>query len=65
MAEERTCLMTVSEGRADGQSLAQLNRLLDEGWRIAGINPSLQRLPGVGNFKAFLVELTKPLKESG
>ena len=63
MAEERYCLMSMFEGRADGQSLAQLNRLLDEGWRIAGINPSLQRLPGVGNFQAFMVELTKRTKE--
>jgi hypothetical protein len=62
MPIERSCLMTVVDGRADGQSLAQLNRLLDEGWRIAGINPSLQRLPGVGNFKAFMVDLTKPTK---
>jgi len=64
MAEEGICLMTVSEGRADSQSLVKLNRLLDEGWRIAGINPSLQRLPGVGNSKAFLVELTKPVQQS-
>ena len=63
MAEERSCLMTVFGGRADSQSLIQLNRLLDEGWRIAGINPSLQRLPGVGNLKAFIVELTKPTNE--
>lgn len=63
MPDERACLMTVLEGRADSQSIAQLNRLLDEGWRIATINPSLQRLPGVGNFKAFMVELTKPTKE--
>ena len=62
MQEERACLMTVFDGRADSQSLAQLNRLLDEGWRISGINPSLQRLPGVGNFKAFIVELTRPSK---
>lgn len=64
MAEERICLMTVFDGRADSRSLFHLNQLLDEGWRIAGINPSLQRLPGVGNFKAFIVELTKPLKDS-
>ena len=63
MAEERSCLITLSEGRADSQSLAQVNRLLDEGWRIAGINPSPQRLPGVGNFKAFFVELTKTTTE--
>lgn len=63
MTELRSCLMTVFEGQADDRSLAQLNRLLDEGWRIAGINPSLQRLPGVGNFKAFMVELTKPTKD--
>jgi hypothetical protein len=64
MAEERVCLMTVFEGKADSQSLDQLNHLLNEGWRIAGINPSLQRLPGVGNFRAFVVELRKPLKDS-
>jgi hypothetical protein len=63
MAEERLCLMTVFQGRADGQSLGELNELLDDGWRIAGINPSLRRSPGVGNFRAFLVELTKPAKE--
>jgi hypothetical protein len=63
MAEERMCLMTMFDGRADRQSLDQLNRLIDEGWRIAGINPSLQRLPGVGNFKAFIVELIDPAKE--
>jgi hypothetical protein len=63
MAEERYCLMTLFDGRADSHSVAQLNRLLDDGWRIAGINPSLQRLPGVSNFKAFMVELTKPTKE--
>lgn len=63
MADERSCIMTVFGGRADSQSLAQLNRLLDEGWRIAEIDPSLQRLPGVGNFKAFMVELTKPTQE--
>jgi len=60
MAEERMCVMTIFDGRADSQSLAELNRLLDLGWRIAGINPTLQRLPGVGNFKAFVVELKKP-----
>ena len=60
MAEERMCLMTVYAGQADSQSLAELNRLLDEGWRISGIDPTLRRLPGVGNFKAFVVELTKP-----
>jgi len=63
MTEERMCLMTVFEGRADSQSLRQLNGLLDDGWRVAGINPSLQRLPGVGNFKAFIVELTRQPKE--
>jgi hypothetical protein len=63
MAEERMCLMTMFDGRADRQSLDQLNRLIDERWRIAGINPSLQRLPGVGNFKAFIVELIKPARE--
>ena len=62
MAEERTCLMTVFARRADSQSLNQLNRLLDEGWRIAGIDPSLQPVPGMGNVKAFIVELTKALK---
>ncbi len=60
MAEELMCLMTIFDGRADSQSLAELNRLLDEGWRISGIDPTLQRLSGVGNFKAFLVELMKP-----
>ena len=62
MAEERTCLMTISDGQADSQSLRQLNRLLDEGWRVAGIDPSLRPVPGIGNVKAFLVELMKPLK---
>ena len=60
MPEERSCMMTVFDGRADDQSIAQLNRLLDEGWRIAGVNPSLQRFPGVGNMKAFFVQLTRP-----
>jgi hypothetical protein len=64
MSEENICLMTLFDGRADRQSLDQLNRLLDEGWRIAGINPSLQRLPGVGNIKAFIVELMRPAQES-
>ena len=59
MAEERMCVMTIFDGRADSQSLAELNRLLDQGWRIAGINPTLQRLPGVGNFKAFVVKLVR------
>jgi hypothetical protein len=63
MAEDRMCLMTVFQGRADSQSLGQLNKLLDDGWRIAGIDPSLQRLPGVGNFMAFIVELTRQPKE--
>ncbi len=58
--EERICLMTLSEGSADGQSLGKLNQLLDEGWRISGIDPALQRLPGVGNFRAFLVRLAPP-----
>jgi len=62
MAEERTCLMTVFGGQADDQSLRQLNGLLDEGWRIAAIDPSLRPLPGIGKVKAFFVELTKPLK---
>ena len=43
MAEQRMCLMTVYDGRADSQSLAELNRLLDEGWRISGIDPTLHR----------------------
>ena len=60
MAEERMCLMTVYAGRADSQSLAELNRFLDEGWRISGIDPTLRRLPGVGSFKAFVVHLMKP-----
>lgn len=64
MAEERICLMTLFDRRADRQSLDQLNQLLDEGWRIAGIDPSLQRLEGVGNFKAFIVELTRPDQKS-
>jgi hypothetical protein len=64
MAEERMCVMTMFDGRADSQSLAELNRLLNEGWRIAGINPTLQRLPGVGNFKAFVVELKQPPENS-
>jgi hypothetical protein len=64
MPEERTCLMTVFEGIADSQSLAELNRLLDEGWRIAAIDPSLQRLPGAGNIESFVVELMKPLKDA-
>ena len=60
MAEQRMCLMTVYAGRADSQSLAELNRFLDEGWRISGIDPMLHRLPGVGKFKAFVAELMKP-----
>jgi hypothetical protein len=60
MAEEGICLMTIFDGRADRQSIDQLNRLLDQGWRIAGINPTPPRLPGVGKFKAFVVELMKP-----
>ena len=64
MTEELVCLMTIFDGRADRQSLDQLNRLLDEGWRISGIDPTLQRLPGVGNFKAFVVELMKPSEKS-
>ena len=63
MVENRLCLMTLFDRRADRQSLDQLNRLLDEGWRIAGIDPTLQRLDGVGNFKAFLVELMRPTQE--
>jgi hypothetical protein len=62
VVDERLCLITLFAGRADGQSLEQLNLLLDEGWRVAGIDPSPRRLPGVGNFKAFVVELTKPAK---
>jgi len=64
MTEERVCLMTMFDGRADRQSLDELNRLLDQGWRIAGINPTLQRLPGVGKFKAFIVEVMKPPEKS-
>jgi hypothetical protein len=61
MAEQRVCVMTTTfAGRADSQSLGKLNRLLDEGWRITEICPELQRLPGVGNFKAFVIELVKP-----
>lgn len=60
MSEERICLMTVFGGRADGQSLDELNRLLDQAWRIASINPTLQPVPGSGNAKAFVVELMKP-----
>ncbi len=56
--------MTIFDGRADRQSLDQLNRLLNEGWRISGIDPTLQRLPGVGNFKAFVVVLMKPSEKS-
>ena len=59
MAEERMCLMTMFDGRADRQSLDELNQLLDLGWRIAGINFLPQRLPGVGNFKAFIVKLSR------
>jgi len=62
MSQERTCLMTVFGGQADDQSLRQLNGLLDEGWRIDGIDPSLQPVPGMGNVKAFVVELMKPFK---
>ena len=51
--------MTIFGGQADTQSIAQLNRLLDEGWRIAGINPSLRRLPGVVAVQAFVVDLKK------
>jgi len=65
MAEERLCLITLFDGRADWQSLDQLNRLLDEGWRIAGINPSLRKLEGVGNMKGFMVELKRIAPESG
>jgi len=54
--------MTVFDHRADSQSVDELNRLLDDGWRIAGIDPSLQPVPGTGNVKAFVVELMKPLK---
>lgn len=63
MTEERVCLMTLFAGRADRQSLQELNQLLDDGWRLAGIDPTPQRLPGVGNFKAFMVELTRHPKE--
>lgn len=58
------CLMTLFDRRADRQSLDQLNGLLDEGWRIAGIDPALQRLDGVGKFQAFIVELMRPDRES-
>lgn len=64
MPEESACLMTMFDGRADRQSLDELNKMLDDGWRIAGINPSLQRLPGMGNFKAFVIELMRPSKET-
>jgi hypothetical protein len=64
MAEERLCLMTLFGGRADRQSLDQLNQLLDEGWRVAAIDPSLQRLEGAGNVKAFFVELMRPDQKS-
>jgi hypothetical protein len=64
MAEKRMCVMTLFDRRADCQSLDQLNRLLDEGWRIAGIDPTLQRLEGVGHFKAFIVELMRPARDS-
>jgi hypothetical protein len=64
MAERTMCVMTLFDRRADRQSRDQLNRLLDEGWRIAGIDPNLQRLEGVGNFKAFLVELTRPARDT-
>ena len=56
--------MTIFDGQADEQSIAQLNRLLDEGWWIAGINPSLRRLPGVVAVQAFVVDLTKRPRES-
>jgi len=59
-ADQRSCVMTISSGQADWQSLDKLNRLLDEGWRIAGINPSLERLPGVVKCLAFFVDLKKP-----
>jgi hypothetical protein len=59
MAEERLCLMTLFAGRADRQSLDKLNQLLEEGWRIAEIDPSLQRLEGAGNVKAFIMVLKK------
>jgi hypothetical protein len=59
MPEERTCLMTLFDGLADSQSLAELNRLLDEGWRVASIDPTLQRLPGAGNVDCFVEEMTK------
>ena len=48
VAEERMCLMTVYAGQADSQSLAELNRLLDEGWRISGIDPTLSNYPRTG-----------------
>lgn len=58
--DERACVMTIFGGQADSQSINQLNRLLDEGWRVSGIDPALQRLPGIVNVKAFLVKLIKP-----
>jgi hypothetical protein len=60
----RPCLMTVWQGQADSRSLDKLNRLLHDGWRIAGIDPAVRRLPGVGKATAFLVELVKPSHDS-
>jgi hypothetical protein len=63
MSEEHVCLMPLFAGQADRQSLDELNRLLDEGWRIAGIDPTLQPMGGVGNYKAFFVRLMRPARE--
>ena len=54
--------MTLFDGQADNQSLHELNRLLDEGWRIAGINPTQHRVQGAANSRAFIVELSKQIK---
>ena len=64
MAEERNCLMTMFGSRADSQSLRQFNHLLDTGWRIAQITPTLQRLPGAVKVDAFVIELTRSSESS-
>ena len=64
MPELRPCLMTMFGGQADGQSIAKLNQLLDEGWRVAGINPWPRRLPGIVAVDAFVVELAKEPAET-
>lgn len=51
-------------GQADCQSIAKLNQLLDEGWRVAGINPWPRRLPGIGAVDAFVVELARESAEA-